>query len=307
MKPESGLTLGTRGSALALAQVNLVRAMFRRAHPRLEVEVRIIKTRGDKLKTASLAHSGTRGLFTRELEQALLRKKVDVAVHSLKDLPVEVPPGLRLAAVTEREDARDILIGAPGTDLRAPRRVFSSSPRRAMQVKVRWPGAEVAEIRGNVETRLRKVGAGRSGDALLLAVAGLRRMDLLRGETDEGAIVWDQPLAYRKLALDEMLPAPGQAAIGLEIRDDDGVNRERLRSVNHFNTWAAVTAERAFLKGLGGGCAAPVAAYGSVVGERLHLRGLVFDPSGRMRRGERDGERREAETLGLDLARECLG
>jgi hydroxymethylbilane synthase len=305
MKSDNLIVLGTRGSALALAQVQLVRAMLRRACPRLEVEVAIIKTSGDKMKTASLAHSGTRGLFTRELEQALLRRKADVAVHSLKDLPVELPPGLLLAAVTEREDARDVLIAAPGTDLRAPKKVFSSSPRRNLQIHCLWPSCELAEIRGNVETRLRKVAEARPGDALLLAAAGLRRIDILRGDDDEGALAWDPPLAYRKLPLTEMLPAPGQAAIGLEIRADDGVNRERLRSVNHFNTWAAVTTERAFLKGLGGGCAAPVAAYGSVVAERLHLRGVVFDGKGGIWRGERSGERREAEAMGEALAREC--
>jgi len=309
------LTIGTRGSALALAQSALVRAMLRRAHPFLEIEIRTIKTSGDIMPAASLARSGTKGLFIRELEQALLRKKIDVAVHSLKDLPTDLPAGLVLSAVPEREDARDVLIALSSDTLQAPKIVLTSSPRRAFQSKLLWPGCETREIRGNIETRLRKLEEVGLGHALLLAVAGLRRLDFLKGYQDEGQFDLSQSaipkeiLFYRKLPIAEMLPAPGQAALGLETRADDGITQERLRCVNHFGSWSAVTAERSFLQSLGGGCAAPVAAYANVTLpplRDLRLHGLVFDGKGNLWRGEKTGKQRESETLGKALAKEFI-
>ncbi len=306
------LTLGTRGSALALAQAALVRAMLRRAHPSLEIEIRTIKTSGDIMSAASLARSGTKGLFIRELEQALLRKKIDVAVHSLKDLPTELPGGLVLSAVPEREDARDVLIALSPVALRAPKVILTSSPRRAFQAKLLWPGCKMREIRGNIETRLHKLAGSKEGSALLLAAAGLRRLDFLKGHQDEGefdlsqSAIPKETLFYRKLPIAEMLPAPGQAALGLETRADDGVTQERLRSINHFGSWSAVMAERSFLQSLGGGCAAPVAAFASVAREGLRLRGLFFDDEGNLWRGEKTGLQREAENLGKDLAKCCM-
>ncbi|MBI4028047.1 MAG: hydroxymethylbilane synthase [Verrucomicrobia bacterium] len=300
------LILGTRGSALALAQTEHVRALLRRAFPRLEIEIRIIKTSGDAMPSAALARSGVKGLFTKELEQALLHRKIDAAVHSLKDLPTRLPGGLAVGAVIQREESADILIGHPATRLDAPLRVNTSSPRRALQSSLLWPGCETREIRGNVETRLRKLCNGKPGDALLLAVAGLKRLDFLRGDAREGTLRFDPALGYRRLTLDEMIPAPGQGAIGMETRADDGETIERLKSVNHPSTRDAVTAERAFLERIGGGCAAPLAAHATVGLDGLRLNAVVRREDGSVWRGVKTGPRREAESLGQMLAEECL-
>jgi len=297
--------LGTRGSALALAQAHLVRAMLHAADPAREIEIKIIKTTGDKLKTAALAGSGVKGLFTRELEQALLRGGVDAAVHSLKDLPTDLPGGLALGAVPAREDARDALIAAAPSALDAPRRVFTSSPRRAFQARLLWPGCETREIRGNLETRLAKIAKAREGGALLAAAAGLRRLDFLRGADARGALRQDPSLHYRLLSVGEMLPAPGQAALGIEIRADDGVVKERLRAINDVPSWFRALAERAFLRAMGGGCAAPMAAHAAAQAERLTLSAVVRIEGGSVWRGCREGRLRDAEALGLALAAEA--
>ncbi|MCC7518879.1 MAG: hydroxymethylbilane synthase [Verrucomicrobiae bacterium] len=304
---ERPLILGTRGSALALAQANLVRAMLHRAFPALALEIRIIKTTGDKLKTASLAASGTKGLFTRELEQALLRERVDLAVHSLKDLPTDLPAGLDLGAVPAREDARDALVAAAPAVLDSPGRVFTSSPRRALQAKLLWPECGVREIRGNLETRLAKIAKAREGDALLVAAAGLRRLGFLEGSAVRGTLRHEPVLHFRLLGTREMIPAPGQAAIGIEIRADDGRTRERLRAVHDVPTWFRVRAERAFLRAMGGGCAAPMAAHGVVQAEQLELFAFSGGEGTQIWRGSREGRLRDAEVLGAALAAEALG
>lgn len=301
------LILGTRGSALALAQARLVQALVERAHPRLAIEIRVIRTSGDKLSRAPLASSGVKGLFTRELEQALLRHKIDAAVHSLKDMPVDIPAGLTLAAITEREDARDVLVGHPDADLGNPTIVHTSSPRRAFQARVLWPDCKTRDIRGNVETRLRKIADGKPRDALLLAVAGLRRLDLLRGDTVDGLLRWEPTLPFRRIGLDAMVPAPGQAAVAVEIREEDGETRERLRCASHAATWAAVWSERSFLRELGGGCATPVGAHAKVDHNGVTLKAVVERDDGSIWRGERQGERRNAEAIGRWLAQRCQG
>jgi hydroxymethylbilane synthase len=298
--------IGTRGSALALAQANLVRAMLHRAFPALDVEIRIIKTTGDKLKTASLAKSGTKGLFTKELEQALLRGTADVAVHSLKDLPTDLPAGLELAAVPRREDPRDALVAAAPATLEAPRRVLTSSPRRALQARALWPRCEVREIRGNVETRLGKVEQGPEGDALLIAAAGLRRLDFLAGKEASGCLRAPFPLPYRLLSVRDMIPAPGQAAIGIEARAEDGVTRERLRALNDVPSWFCVLAERAFLRAMGGGCAAPMAAHAGALSEQLTLVAVAAREGAAPWRGSREGRLRDAEAVGAALAADAL-
>ncbi len=299
------MILGTRGSALALAQTNLIRAVIHRAFPSLEVEVRTIKTSGDKKRSVSLTQSGTKGLFTKELEQALLLKKIDAAVHSLKDVLTELPPGLMIAAVAEREDASDILIFHPSVQDNSPKVIYTSSPRRKLQAGVLWPNCKVRDIRGNIETRLCKLSEGKTGDSLLLAAAGLKRLDYLQGDHKEGVLRFDPPLPFRKLSIEEMIPAPGQAAIGIEIRSNDIENGERFKLLNHAPTWAAVMAERAFLRGMGGGCATPMGAHGSIGFDGLRLRAIVGRDDRRIWRGEKTGERRNAEALGQTLADEC--
>jgi len=299
------LVLGTRGSALALVQTHLVRAAIRQAHPRLLVEERIIKTSGDKQSHASLSRSGVKGLFIKEMEEALLRGRIDAAVHSLKDMPVSLPAGLCLGAVGKRSDACDVLVGHSGTNVHDPKTVHTSSPRRVLQARLLWPACEVCEIRGNVETRLRKIAEGTPGEAVLLAAAGLERLDFLHGDGEAGALRFDPPLPYRRLSLREMIPAPGQAAIAVEIRSDDPETAERIKALDHAPTRSAVTAERAFLKELGGGCATPIAIHGRVTHEGLTITAIVGLPGRKIWRGEKTGARREAEPLGRALALEC--
>lgn len=293
------LVIGSRGSQLALWQANWVMARLGQIHPHLTIEIAIIKTTGDKLQSASLAQIGGKGVFTKELEDALIDRRIDLAVHSLKDLPTTLPPGLHLAAVAEREDPRDALIVNPRTgatsieELPAGARVGTSSLRRAAQLRYARPDLEILELRGNVETRLSKLSAA-GYDAIILAAAGLARLGLSERIT-----------AY--LEPDAMLPAVGQGALGIESRADDPAVNELLAALDHPETRAATEAERAVLRTLGGGCAVPIAAHASVVDERLHLAALVADPGGeRLSRRERMGEVSEARALGEALASELI-
>lgn len=295
------IRIATRGSSLALAQANHVLAECRHAFPRLTFELRILKTTGDKLQKASMAKADPKlpkGLFTKELEAALLRGEADFAVHSLKDLPTELPAGLRLAAVLPREDPRDLLItrATPGkrgkgfavaaslATLPPKAVVATSSTRRAAQLLARRPDLQLVEIRGNVPTRLQKLAAQPDLDATILARAGLVRLGIVPDA--QGALTcpealaklaWSKPVVAHTLDLDEMLPAVGQAAIGLECRQGDRRIAAVLRRLNDATTFAAVTAERAFLSGFGGGCHSPVAALATVARGRLHLRTLAFE------------------------------
>lgn len=310
------IRIATRGSSLALAQAHHVLAECRAALPGQPFEIRIIKTTGDRLQKASMARVDPKlpkGLFTKELEAALLRDEADFAVHSLKDLPTELPRGLRLAAVLPREDPRDVLVmRAAATDSgtrsksqsqsrsRARRDsvpaatslatlplkavVATSSTRRAAQLLAQRPDLQLVEIRGNVPTRLQKLAANRDLDATILARAGLVRLGIhwdsagiLVCPESLAALAWSGPLAAHELSLDEMLPAVGQAAIGLECRSGDRRTAGILQHLNHAATLAAVRAERAFLSGFGGGCHSPVAALATVARGRLHLRTLAFE------------------------------
>jgi hydroxymethylbilane synthase len=334
--PERPILIATRGSALALAQANLVFDQCRKAFPRLAFEIKIIKTTGDKLQTASLASPGEslpKGLFTKELEVALLKHKADLAVHSLKDLPTELPAGLKLGAVGRRADVRDVLIyrdadwlaaeaakvdvtdWTPGA---AQRRGFirkttvrklpsgatvaTSSTRRKAQLLAQRPDLKVVEIRGNVVTRMQKLSDQPELDAIILAAAGLERLNFNVTPAGDlkGDAVPDGFLAT-VLELDEMLPCVGQGALGIEIREHD----ERIQTVcerlNHYNTLQCVTAERAFLNAMGGGCQSPVAAYAEVVGEQLRLRAVSFqtEPS---RKADQRGTLKEPVALGHTVA-----
>ena len=335
MSSNPPITLATRGSALALAQANLVLAQCRAAFPKLSFELKIIKTTGDKLQTASLAQEGKnlpKGLFTKELEVALLKHRADLAVHSLKDLPTEVPAGLKLGAVGKRADVRDVLIyrdadyqpraserpsaQAAGRgfhanlavrDLPAGAVVATSSTRRKAQLLTLNPGLKVPDIRGNVVTRMQKLAERAELDATVLALAGLTRLDF-RITPDgrlEGDAVPDGLLAT-VLDTDVMLPCVGQGAVGIEIREGDERIVTICERLNHFNTRQCVIAERAFLAAMGGGCQSPVAAYAEVVGSRLEMRALSFT-HGPVRRAQAKRSLKEAVELGQQLAAELKG
>ena len=312
--PEPPTIIATRGSALALAQANFIFDQCRAAFPRLAFEIKIFKTTGDKLQTASLAQAGQslpKGLFTKELEVALVRQKADLAVHSLKDLPTELPAGLMLGATPKREDVRDVLIyktaaqqDGPIPQLASGARVATSSTRRQAQLRVARPDLQLEEIRGNVPTRLEKLAEDDGMAGTILAAAGLNRLhfSIKPDGTLEGDAV---PEGIRAVALDTdlMLPCVGQAAIGIEVRADDGRIGKIIERLNHFNTFAAVSAERAFLRGMGGGCQSPVGAHAVVEGTTLRMQAVSFLYEG-VQRTEQAGKLRDPEALGAAVAEE---
>lgn len=268
------LRLGTRGSPLALAQAHMVKAALASAHPSLAddaaVEIRVVSTQGDRIQDRTLAEIGGKGLFTEEIEAGLLDRRLDLAVHSMKDMPTALPPGLVISAVLERADPRDALIarGLHGiADLAPGAVVGTASLRRAAQLRAVRPDLEVVPLRGNVQTRLRKLAAGEV-QATFLAMAGLIRLGL-------------EEVVSAPLAPDEMLPAVAQGAIGIESRADDDAVLGLLAAVNHRPTMLRITAERAFLAVLDGSCRTPIAALAEIDGTRLRLRGLVASPDGR--------------------------
>jgi hydroxymethylbilane synthase len=312
------LTLGTRPSQLARWQTDFAAAALRAAWPGLQTEIKIYTTRGDRELDRPLPEIGGKGLFTAEIEAALRAGDIDLAVHSLKDLPIAKSDGLTIGAVLERAEAYDVLVsrhGLPLETLPPGSRVGTSSPRRAAQVLATRPDVRIIPLRGNVDTRLRKATTD-DYDAVILAAAGLARLGL------EGHIT-------QRLSLDVMLPAPAQGALAVQCRADDEATLALLRPIHHQPTWAAVTAERAFLSGLGGGCSAPVAAYavcfrqvgkadlpasaspqawtGKSNGAVLRLCGLVASLDGRqVVRVAGDGSPEEPEHLGHCLAQETL-
>jgi hydroxymethylbilane synthase len=299
------ICIGTRGSPLALAQAREVEARLRAAHgsPRgaaLEVDIRVIKTTGDRIQDRPLAEAGGKGLFTKEIEEALLAGDVDLAVHSMKDMPTELPEGLTLAAFLPREDVRDALISTKAQTLAAlpaAAVVATSSLRRQAQVRHLRPDLKVVAMRGNVETRLRKLADG-VADATLLALAGLNRLGL----ADRAA---------GPVPVEEMLPAVAQGAIGVEIRSDDTQMAELLAPLNHEPTALAVTAERAFLAKLEGSCRMPIAALGELAagpsGARFIFRGMILSPDGRhCFHARREGRPESALRLAEDAAAEVI-
>lgn len=269
--------IGTRGSQLALRQAEEVAGGLRRAWPGLRVELVAIRTSGDRLATAHLADVGGKGLFVKEIDEALLEERVDLAVHSLKDLPGERPEDLVLAAFPKRADPRDVLVAAAPTRLDAiphGARVGTSSLRRRVQLLLRRPDLSIGPVRGNVDTRIRKLREGEF-DALVLASAGLGRLGLL----DAPATALDP---------DEMLPAVGQGTLGVEARTQDARTRRLAEALTDAETQAASLAERAFLEALGGSCTTPLAAYARRTAEGLRLDVFLATPDGA--RTLRDGE-----------------
>ncbi|HEV2859657.1 MAG TPA: hydroxymethylbilane synthase [Pyrinomonadaceae bacterium] len=291
------LVIGSRGSKLALWQSNWVKSRLEALDPRVAVRVEVIKTKGDVMRDVPLAVIGGQGAFTKELETALLERRVDIAVHSLKDLPTIVPEGLSIAAVPAREDPRDALVLKAGTDAggaslsRLPEgaTVGTSSLRRIAQLRHLRPDVQIKDLRGNVDTRLRKLDEG-GYDALILASAGLRRLGL--------AARISAPVEPA-----EMLPAVGQGALGVETRADDEAAGALVSRLDHAPTRAAVVAERALLRHLGGGCQVPIAAHATVEGDRLILDGLVAAlDGGRLIRDRLESATADAASAGERLA-----
>lgn len=288
------LIIGTRGSALALWQAQHVAENLKALIPNLDVAIQEIKTLGDRVRDRALSEVGGKGLFVKEIETALAAGEIDLAVHSLKDMPTAQPPGLTLAAVLERADPRDALLVRGGGDLHGlpgGARVGTSSMRRRAQLLAARPDLQVVDLRGNVDTRLRKLREGQY-DAVILAVAGLERLGHV------GAI-------SQLLPFEIMLPAVGQGALCIETRADDTATRALITPLDHAPTHRAAQAERAFLRRLEGGCQVPIGAYAQVNGGRIHLRGLVASLDGRrIVRDEIDGP--AAEALGIELAERLL-
>jgi hydroxymethylbilane synthase len=283
--------IGTRGSTLAVWQAGWVKKRLEAHWPDLQVELVPISTSGDRIQHVSLARIGGKGLFVKEIEQALLAGRVDLAVHSVKDLPAELPPGLSLSTIPEREDPRDVLISAGGSSLaelpEATRVGTSSLRRQALLLHLR-PDLRIEVLRGNVETRLRRQLEGRV-DATILAAAGLKRLSL---RLKNGV----------PLDAEEFLPAIGQGALGIEIRADDEV-AALLAPLHHPETAWAVEAERAFLSGMGGSCRTPLAARATVANGSLRLAALVASPDGkRLLRHERSGPTETAGQIGTETA-----
>ena len=285
------LRVGTRGSKLALAQTDWVVRQIRVRYPELRIEKVVIKTKGDKILDVPLAKIGGKGLFVKEIEEALLRKEIDFAVHSLKDVPSELPEGLDIVAIPEREDPRDVFVGrgiGGLSELPEGARVGTSSLRRQAQLKRLRPDLEILPLRGNVDTRLRKLSEGRY-EAIILAEAGLRRLGLAVERTP--------------LSPETMLPAVGQGVLALEAREDDPETVEILRVLHHRETALCAGAERAFLKRLQGGCQVPLAAYAILRDGLLVMEGFIADTEGRRFYRERvEGPPEESEALGIRLA-----
>ena len=261
------LRIGSRGSQLALWQANHISALLReRGH---EVDLEIIKTTGDKILDVALAKVGTKGMFTKEIEEALLEKRVDLAVHSLKDLPTELAPEFEVAAITVRENPQDAFLSRHFdsiNDLPQKARVGTSSLRRQAQLKAMRPDLEIHPLRGNVDTRIRKMEEGQY-DAIILASAGLNRLGLTR---------WIREV----IPAEVMCPAAGQGALGIEIRKGDNETLKHLEFLNDIPTRLSVLAERALLNELGGGCQVPIGAHAQVSGNAIQLMGVVARPDG---------------------------
>jgi len=290
------LKLGTRGSKLALWQAQAVTERLKEYHPDLQIEVVIIKTAGDKILDVALSRIGDKGLFTKELEKALLDGTIDLAVHSLKDLPSQLGEGLKLAAVMPRENPGDVLISRSGlhlSDLPAGSVIGTSSLRRTAQLKALRPDLKVIDIRGNVETRIKKM-QEQQLDGIILAYAGVKRLGLEHWIT--------QVLPY-----DIMLPATGQGTIAIETRDHDEKMDSILETVNDRKTFAEIQAERAFLGRLEGGCQVPMACLAECREGVIHMQGLVSSLDGsRVIRDSITGSSHEPEQIGLNLAERIL-
>ncbi len=289
---DTSLVIGTRGSKLALWQARWVQSALEKHHPGLKISIHTIKTKGDKILDVPLAKVGGKGLFVKEIENALLDGRIDLAVHSMKDMPAGIPKGLQIGAVPLRETPEDVLISRENVafaDLPANAKIGTSSLRRAAQLLAQKPGLNIQPLRGNLDTRLKKL-VQENFDAIVLAAAGVKRLGLE-----------DRITEY--LNTDLMLPAVGQGALCIEIRNDDPTVNAAVSVLNDPGTHTAVSAERAFLNRLEGGCQTPIAAYGQMTDDQVHLIGLVASLDGKtIYKHALKGPRREAANLGTRLA-----
>ena len=285
------LTIGSRGSKLALWQANHVSGLLKQLG--VETRIEVIRTTGDAVQNVLLKEIGNKGLFTKEIEEALIAGSIDIAVHSLKDMPTANPAGLTIAATPEREDPRDAMIGARLDDLADGARIGTGSLRRIAQLKALRPGLVVESIRGNVDTRLRKLDEGQF-DAIVLAAAGLRRLG------------WQDRIA-EYIGPERICPAVGQGSLAIQTRSDSGAAFDACRMLDHAATRAAITAERAALEQLGGGCQVPVGIHATVHDGHIHLRGIVISTDGqRAVRQESSWVVEDAAALGTALGQGLL-
>jgi hydroxymethylbilane synthase len=296
------MVIGTRGSKLALWQAGHIQSELQRRYPGITIEINKIKTTGDKILDVPLAQVGGKGLFVKEIEEALLQREADIAVHSMKDVPTEFPEGLHLAVICAREDPRDALISRVRNahflirtfhELPQGAKIGTSSLRRSCQLLHVRPDLNIAQLRGNLDTRLRKLDEGQY-DAIILAAAGVKRLGL------HNRITETLPFALS-------LPAIGQGAIGIECRTDDAFINTLIAPLNHDETSVCVRAERAFLKKLEGGCQVPIAAHARLADGRIMMDGLVGSIAGdRLIKGYSEGDPEHAESLGIRLAEDVL-
>jgi hydroxymethylbilane synthase len=290
------IKIGTRGSSLALAQSGWIKSMIEAQHPDVSVELIRIMTKGDKILDSALSKIGGKGLFVKEIEEALLRKDVDLAVHSIKDVPGEIPDGLCLPVFPEREDPRDAFISKNYSSLSLlpeGASVGTGSLRRSSQLLSKRPGLKIIPIRGNVDTRIKRMETGEF-QAIILAAAGLKRLGLAER-------------IKLLLPIDECLPAIGQGALGLETREGDKRVIDRISFLNHMETELTVRAERAFLKRLEGGCQVPIAGLCVIEGAFIRLSGMVAELDGsRIIKNELAGPKDQPEELGIALAERLL-
>nr|HID57631.1 hydroxymethylbilane synthase [Desulfobacterales bacterium] len=288
--------IGTRGSKLAVWQAEWVRSELLRLHQEYQFDLVRIRTKGDKITDVPLARVGGKGLFVKEIEEALLSCQIDMAVHSMKDMPVEIPEGLCIGAVPRREDPRDALIAKGALSFHElPRgaRIGTSSLRRSAQLLHFRPDLIIQPLRGNLDTRLKKLLAEEL-DAIVVAAAGIKRLSLTERVTEY-------------LSIDIMLPAIGQGALGIEIRQDDEAISKLVSDVDHLPSRIAVMGERSFLKRLEGGCQVPIAALGNIEGDTVTLSGLIADIDGtRVMRETITGPKDRADELGVELAEELI-
>ena len=289
---ETKLVIGTRGSKLALFQANLVKSKLEKAYPTLEVVINVIKTKGDKILDIALSKIGDKGFFTKEIQDSLSKKEIDIAVHSLKDLPTELPQGTQIGAILERANHRDVLVSMNGkklTDFTSNDKIATSSLRRKSQLKQINKEVQVVEIRGNVDTRIRKMHNGHC-QGMIMAAAGIERLGL-------------QKHISEYLNEKQMLTAPGQGAIAIEVKEENKEILKVLSVLNHSESEICVTAERSFLNRLDGGCQIPFAAHATIDGDILTIEGMVATLDGRkMQREKIKGNSKDAIQLGIDLA-----
>ncbi len=293
MSKKKTLIIGSRASELALLQANYIKKEIEKTNKTVEIVIKLIKTKGDKILNVALSKIGDKGLFTKEIEKALLADEIDVAVHSLKDLQTEIPKGLKLAVVTKRHDVEDALIARKKritiNDLKEGAVVATGSLRRSSQLKYLRPDIQIIQLRGNVPTRIKKF-LESDWDAIILARAGIERLRLKK-------------YISSIIPLEQMLPAVGQGALGIEISSKNKFAEEIVRSISDKKTFFAVLAERAFLKALEGGCQVPIGAYAEVKSNGLYLSGFVGSLDGTVTfRKKVRGSKYEAEKLGKQLA-----